>query len=81
MRSSHIILSKTPADLTTNILILALLVYLAAFPKPLKESITSLAGQSTFLYLFMGTIIAGSILGMDRNMPTLALALFARVGG
>ncbi len=90
---------KVPADLTTNILILAaggfacaevgkhlpglrrvgaaailatfvpsLLVWLGAIPKALKESITNFTDQSNFLYLFIGSIIVGSILGMDRRM-------------
>jgi len=90
---------KVPADLTTNILILAvggfacaeigkhlpglrkvgaaailatfvpsLLVWLGAIPAPLKESITTFTDQSNFLYLFIGSIIVGSILGMDRKM-------------
>jgi Na+/citrate or Na+/malate symporter len=90
---------KVPADLTTNILILAaggfacaeigkhipglrrvgaaailatfvpsLLVYLNIIPAPLKQSITAFTDQSNFLYLFIGSIIVGSILGMDRRM-------------
>ena len=90
---------KVPADLTTNILILAaggfacaeigkhipglrrvgaaailatfvpsLLVYLNIIPAPLKQSITAFTDQSIFLYLFIGSIIVGSILGMDRRM-------------
>ena len=46
----------------------SLLVYLGVIPKPLKESITSFTDQSNFLYLFIGSIIVGSILGMDRKM-------------
>ncbi|HEX7694394.1 MAG TPA: 2-hydroxycarboxylate transporter family protein [Sphingomonas sp.] len=88
-----------PADLTTNILVLAaggfacaeigkhipllrkvgaaailatfvpsLLVYLGAIPKPLQQSIATFTDQSNFLYLFIGSIIVGSILGMDRRM-------------
>ena len=37
-------------------------------PAPLKESITTFTEQSNFLYLFIGSIIVGSILGMDRHM-------------
>jgi malate:Na+ symporter len=90
---------KVPADLTTNILTLAIggfacaelgkhlpglrrigaaailatfvpsfLVYVGAIPAPLKESITTFTDQSNFLYLFIGSIIVGSILGMDRHM-------------
>ncbi|MDB5679516.1 2-hydroxycarboxylate transporter family protein [Sphingomonas bacterium] len=46
----------------------SLLVYLGAIPKPLKESISTFTEQSNFLYLFIGSIIVGSILGMDRKM-------------
>jgi malate:Na+ symporter len=46
----------------------SLLVYLGVIPKPLKESITTFTDQSNFLYLFIGSIIVGSILGMDRKM-------------
>jgi Na+/citrate or Na+/malate symporter len=90
---------KVPADLTTNILILAaggfacaeigkhlpglrrvgaaailatfvpsLLVYLGVIPAPLKQAISDFTDQSNFLYLFIGSIIVGSILGMDRRM-------------
>src|SRR5258708_1263686 len=44
------------------------LVYVGAIPKPLKESISTFTDQSNFLYLFIGSIIVGSILGMDRRM-------------
>jgi CCS family citrate carrier protein len=44
------------------------LVYCGAIPAPLKESITTFTDQSNFLYLFIGSIIVGSILGMDRHM-------------
>ena len=44
------------------------LVYIGAIPTPLKESITTFTDQSNFLYLFIGSIIVGSILGMDRHM-------------
>jgi CCS family citrate carrier protein len=46
----------------------SLLVYLNIIPKSLKESITTFTDQSNFLYLFIGSIIVGSILGMDRRM-------------
>lgn len=90
---------KVPADLTTNILILAAggfacaevgklipylnrvgspailatfvpsyLVWAHIIPVPLKDSITDFTEQSNFLYLFIGSIIVGSILGMDRHM-------------
>jgi len=92
-------LGKVPADLTTNILTLAVggfacaeigkhlpglkrigaaailatfvpsyLVYVGLIPGPLKESIATFTNQSNFLYLFIGSIIVGSILGMDRHM-------------
>lgn len=95
----YVRLGKVPADLTTNILTLAVggfacaelgkhlpglrrvgaaailatfvpsyLVYVGAIPKPLKESISTFTDQSNFLYLFIGSIIVGSILGMDRRM-------------
>lgn len=44
------------------------LVYTGAIPVPLKESISTFTDQSNFLYLFIGSIIVGSILGMDRHM-------------
>jgi malate:Na+ symporter len=44
------------------------LVYVGIIPDPLKESITTFTEQSNFLYLFIGSIIVGSILGMDRHM-------------
>ena len=90
---------EVPADLTTNILILAAggfacaqvgkwipglrrvgapailatfvpsyLVYAHIIPTPLKQSISDFTEQSNFLYLFIGSIIVGSILGMDRRM-------------
>jgi malate:Na+ symporter len=46
----------------------SLLVYLGVIPKSLKDSITTFTDQSNFLYLFIGSIIVGSILGMDRRM-------------
>ncbi len=94
-----IALGKVPADLTTNIVILAAggfacaevgkrlpglrrvgaaailatfipsyLVYIHAIPAALKESVSTFAEQSNFLYLFIGSIIVGSILGMDRHV-------------
>jgi CCS family citrate carrier protein len=44
------------------------LVYVGAIPASLKESISTFTEQSNFLYLFIGSIIVGSILGMDRRM-------------
>lgn len=44
------------------------LVYVGLIPGPLKDSITTFTDQSNFLYLFIGSIIVGSILGMDRHM-------------
>jgi CCS family citrate carrier protein len=67
------------------------LVYAHIIPKPLKESISTFTEQSNFLYLFIGTIIVGSILGMDRRMliggfvkilvPILAASVAAAVVG
>jgi len=44
------------------------LVYAKIIPPPLKTSISDFTEQSNFLYLFIGSIIVGSILGMDRKM-------------
>lgn len=97
--AAYVRIGKVPADLTTNILTLAVggfacaeigkhlpglrrigaaailatfvpsyLVYIGAIPAPLKESISTFTEQSNFLYLFIGSIIVGSILGMDRHM-------------
>jgi malate:Na+ symporter len=44
------------------------LVYANIIPKSLKTSISDFTEQSNFLYLFIGAIIVGSILGMDRRM-------------
>jgi len=44
------------------------LVYIHFIPAPLKESISTFSEQSNFLYLFIGSIIVGSILGMDRHV-------------
>ncbi|MEO6248716.1 MAG: 2-hydroxycarboxylate transporter family protein [Sphingomicrobium sp.] len=44
------------------------LVYAHIIPAPLKISITEFTEQSNFLYLFISSIIVGSILGMDRRM-------------
>ena len=44
------------------------LVYVRVIPDPLKDAITTFTEQSNFLYLFIGAIIVGSILGMDRRM-------------
>lgn len=44
------------------------LVYIGIIPTPLKSSISTFTDQSNFLYLFIGSIIVGSILGMDRRM-------------
>ncbi|MEO7246988.1 MAG: 2-hydroxycarboxylate transporter family protein [Novosphingobium sp.] len=97
--AAYVRLGSVPADLTTNILVLAVggfgcaeigrhipglrkigaaailatfvpsfLVYTKIIPAPLKDSITTFTEQSNFLYLFIGSIIVGSILGMDRRM-------------
>jgi malate:Na+ symporter len=44
------------------------LVYAHLIPEPLRQSITDFTDQSNFLYLFIGSIIVGSILGMDRRL-------------
>lgn len=44
------------------------LVYANIIPPALRTSITDFTEQSNFLYLFIGSIIVGSILGMDRKM-------------
>lgn len=44
------------------------LVYAEVIPPALKQSIATFTDQSNFLYLFIGSIIVGSILGMDRRM-------------
>lgn len=44
------------------------LVYARIIPDALQASITDFTEQSNFLYLFIGSIIVGSILGMDRRM-------------
>lgn len=97
--AGYVWLGKVPADLTTNIAVLAVggfacaelgkhlpglrrigaaailatfvpsyLVYAHIIPEPLKKSISDFTEQSNFLYLFIGSIIVGSILGMDRRM-------------
>ena len=44
------------------------LVYAHLLPQPLVVSITEFTKQSNFLYLFISSIIVGSILGMDRRV-------------
>ena len=43
------------------------LVFAHVLPKPLVTSITDFTKASNFLYLFISSIIVGSILGMDRR--------------
>ena len=43
------------------------LVYANVIPGPLKNSITQFTTQSNYLYLFVSSVIVGSILGMDRR--------------
>ena len=43
------------------------LVYANVIPAPLKYSITQFTTQSNYLYLFVSSVIVGSILGMDRR--------------
>jgi CCS family citrate carrier protein len=44
------------------------LVYAHILPAPLTQSITTFTKSSNFLYLFIASIIVGSILGMDRRV-------------
>lgn len=44
------------------------LVYAHLLPVPVTAAITNFTDQSNFLYLFIGAVIVGSILGMDRTM-------------
>ncbi len=44
------------------------LVYAHVLPAPLVTSITTFTKSSNFLYLFIASIIVGSILGMDRRV-------------
>ena len=44
------------------------LVYARLLPGPLAMSISEFTKQSNFLYLFIASIIVGSILGMDRRL-------------
>ena len=44
------------------------LVYAHILPTPLVTSITTFTRSSNFLYLFIASIIVGSILGMDRRV-------------
>jgi CCS family citrate carrier protein len=44
------------------------LVWAHVLPKPLVKSISDFTDQSNFLYLFIASIIVGSILGMDRRV-------------
>ncbi|HEV2594380.1 MAG TPA: 2-hydroxycarboxylate transporter family protein [Sphingomicrobium sp.] len=43
------------------------LVYVHAIPGPLKAAVTTFTTQSNYLYLFISSVIVGSILGMDRR--------------
>jgi len=52
------------------------LVWAYALPAPLVKSIAGFTDSSNFLYLFIATIIVGSILGMDRRM---LIAGFAKI--
>lgn len=44
------------------------LVYAHVLPDPLRASITDFTKSSNFLYLFISSIIVGSIFGMDRRV-------------
>lgn len=61
-------LSKIGAPAILATFLPSYLVYVHAIPAPLKESISTFTKDSNFLYLFIGSIIVGSILGMDRRM-------------
>src|ERR1700722_9342954 len=44
------------------------LVFAHLLPVPIVESVTSFTKSSNFLYLFISSVIVGSILGMDRRV-------------
>lgn len=44
------------------------LVFAHLLPAPIVESVTSFTKSSNFLYLFISSVIVGSILGMDRRV-------------
>jgi malate:Na+ symporter len=44
------------------------LVFYHLLPEPLFKSVADFTKQTNFLYLFIASIIVGSILGMDRNV-------------
>jgi len=52
------------------------LVYAHVLPPALVKSITAFTDNSNFLYLFIATIVVGSILGMDRRV---LIAGFAKI--
>ncbi|WP_205012832.1 2-hydroxycarboxylate transporter family protein [Sphingomonas panacisoli] len=62
------VLKKVGAAAILATFVPSFLVYVGAIPKPLKTAISDFTEQSNFLYLFIGSIIVGSILGMDRKM-------------
>ena len=51
------------------------LVYAHLLPGPIVKSIGDFTEQSNFLYLFVGSIVVGSILGMDRRLLELSYEL------
>jgi len=67
------------------------LAYMQLVPAPMIASIKDFTDQSNFLYLFIGCVIVGSILGMDRSalvsgfvkilVPVLAGSLAAALVG
>jgi CCS family citrate carrier protein len=61
-------LNKVGAPAILATFVPSYLVYAHIIPDPLRQSITDFTEQSNFLYLFIGAIIVGSILGMDRRM-------------
>ena len=44
------------------------LVYAGLLPKPLTDAVAKFTDQSNILYLFIASIIVGSILGLDRRL-------------
>ncbi|HEY3695319.1 2-hydroxycarboxylate transporter family protein [Phenylobacterium sp.] len=44
------------------------MVYAHLLPAPLAKSISTFTDQSNFLYVFIASVIVGSILGMDRRI-------------
>ena len=62
------LLSKIGAAAILATFVPSYLVYAHLIPKALETSITTFTKESNFLYLFIASIIVGSILGMDRKV-------------